>query len=212
MTNPPAVPRPDIEVEWYRRRRAERGDLPLPAGLRFHERDSADAIRVPVAPGPGFRGLATVWRWALVLAGAGLLVLLAGGGRETVVLLLLFAAQMALQVLHVARPLRRVVRVVPEGVDVGWWPVPLSSRRLVAREILEIHVRRSEHARESPQPEFDLWAVRPDGAFDLLVGSLTSVEHAAWLETWLERRLGIGDARAAAQSAAAGASGGAEGR
>ena len=201
MTKPPAEPRPDTEAEWYRRRRAERDSFPLPAGLRLlDDEETGMEVRVPVVPWsmvhrgiPALKGVLVFLVLVLIVS---LTVTLAGADTAPRVVLVLVAALAS--VLLLERVPRRFVAFRAEGVEVGWWPVPLLSRRLVAREIRGVFVRQRLHDQGDwrlPAPdrsvEADLWIVRPDGGHELLVGNLASAEHAEWLRGWLERRLEI---------------------
>ena len=210
MKDPPAAPRPDLEAEWYRRRRAAKADLPLPADFRvLDDEETGIELRVPVALWP----LPTTLRARLALGFVLFLVVttaldVLSPVRPPLRLLFLVSATLSsLPVLALAS-IRRVVAVRAAGVEVGWWPLsPISplSRRLVSREIRQVFVQRFEPApdlrsgpwalmtRDEPQPGFEVWILRPDGRRERLVGAIDNAEHALYLEGWLERRLGIPD-------------------
>jgi hypothetical protein len=204
VQDPPAAPRPDIEAEWYRRRRAAKDGLALPEEFRLHDDEDGIAVRFPVVVGARLRVLALGGGRRARGLGIALLAILCFLAVAGEIVLLLVLAAMGLVfaipflILHSAR---RLVTVRAEGVEVAWWPVPIASRRLVGREIRQAFVRRRGDAigifpgdpDVGAAPEFDLWIVRPDGSQEILVGSLSSPEHAIYLERWLERRLGIPD-------------------
>lgn len=193
------------EAEWYRRRRAEKDGIPLPAEFRLRDDEDGISVRFPVSieprsfpPVPSRAAL----RGSLVLTILLLLVFFLRGDPFVVVLLLMAATLVVGLPFALLRSVRRVVSVRAEGVEVAWWPLPLASRRLVSRAIVQAFVLRrgrpleafpGEPEGERSRGEFDLWIVRPDGSREMLVGSLRTSEHALYLERWLERRLGIED-------------------
>lgn len=218
MTKPPAEPRSDREAEWYRRRRVEKDGLPLPAEFRLIDDRDSFTIRFPVSLWPGAmprHPMLAVYIGGNACIGAFAMLhyvfdALTWGWMVGVALALVGIP------LTAALVLRRRISVLPEGIEVAWWPFSFATRRLVHRGIRQTFVVRHGAGPVSYNPgilvpdikvdllagspdrmsgeTLDVWILRADGTRELLVASLRAAEHALFIERWIERRLGIEDA------------------